>query len=116
MKIRVGFVTNSSSSSFIITNKTDKDLTLVDFVTENPQILEEWKREYGRYGLIDAECTPEKMLECAKLRGNKFPAGSSKVYIFGDEDGDLLGEVFDYMLRSGGESESFSWFFHEFYR
>jgi hypothetical protein len=32
MKTRSGFVSNSSSSSFTITNKTDKDLTLKEFL------------------------------------------------------------------------------------
>ena len=46
MKIRNGFVSNSSSSSFIIINKSNKKLTLVDFVKENPQIVEEWNKYY----------------------------------------------------------------------
>jgi hypothetical protein len=34
MKIRDGFVTNSSSSSYVIRNKTNKDLTAVDLAKE----------------------------------------------------------------------------------
>ena len=33
MKARSGFVSNSSSTSFIITNKTDRDMSLRDFCT-----------------------------------------------------------------------------------
>ena len=36
MKIRIGFVSNSSSCSFTIGNKSNKTLTIVDFVNENP--------------------------------------------------------------------------------
>ena len=39
MKIRKGFVSNSSSTAFMITNLTNKEKTLVDFVEENPQLI-----------------------------------------------------------------------------
>ena len=52
MKLRQGFVSNSSSCSFLITNTSDKTLTLADFVKENPQIIKEYLDEYweGQYG------------------------------------------------------------------
>ena len=44
MKTRQGFISNSSSSSFIIRNNSDKELTIVDFVKENPQLIEQFKK------------------------------------------------------------------------
>jgi hypothetical protein len=110
MKKRNGFVSNSSSSSFIITNKSDKVLNLIDFVRENPQLVEQWNLIY------DYDDTQEELLESAEMNNFDFPADSSDEYVFGDEDGTKVGRIFDYILRDGGESENFKWNFCDFYR
>jgi hypothetical protein len=110
MKSRLGFVSNSSSTSFIIRNKSDRDLSLVDFVRENPQLIQEWNYQY-RY-----DETQEELIESAEINNIIFPANSSYDYSFGDEDGTLVGRVFDYILRDGGESDNFEWRFDQYYR
>jgi hypothetical protein len=45
-----------------------------------------------------------------------FKINSTEEYIFGDEDGYLMRRVFDYILRNGGESESFKWSYYKSYR
>jgi len=116
MKTRNGFVSNSSSTSFMITNLSNRELTVVDFVKENPDIVCLWNTEYKE------NVTQEQMIESAKERVRTsyevycFAANKAQRYCFGDEDGDLIGQVFDYMLRDGGRSENFVWHFDKFLR
>lgn len=110
MKSRLGFVSNSSSTSFIIRNKSDRDLSLVDFVKENPQLIQEWNSQYSY------DETQEKLIRSAEMHDFIFPSNSSYDYTFGDEDGTLIGRVFDYILRDGGVSENFEWRFDKYYR
>jgi hypothetical protein len=110
MKIRLGFVSNSSSSSFMIHNRSDKVKTLRDFIEENPQLVEEYNQMYdegysqldliGSVDWYDYLWKPNEILECT----------------FGDEHDNPIGQVFDYILRDGGTSENFRWNFLRFNR
>jgi hypothetical protein len=86
---------------------TKSNLSLVDFVKENPQLIEDFKTEYDWYK-DNPEYTQENLLKSAKQNNMVFTPGSTEA-VFGDEDGTLIGNVFDYILREGGKSKSFLW-------
>lgn len=112
VKIRDGFVSNSSSSSFIITNKTTTEKYISDFALENIHLLYEFNKEYSF-----AEVSLEDFLSSIKKDyANKILDSGETYCTFGDEDGTPLGQVYDYILRDGGESENFKWKFQEFLR
>ena len=110
MKVRTGFISNSSSTSFLITNTSNEIKTLVDFVEENPQLVEEFNVEY------EASFTQKEMILDAKKKKLSFRPKVEKECTFGDDEGTIIGRVFDYILRNGGESKSFTWEFYEWKR
>ena len=112
MKTRIGYISNSSSTSFIIRNISDKHKTLVDFVKENPELIEEFVDYYDWYK-DDERFTQENLVISAEKNNILFDPNELKECIFGDEDGSLIGHVFDYMLRDGGRSKSFAWRYNE---
>jgi hypothetical protein len=107
-KFRNGFVSNSSSSSFIITNTSDKPLDLLDFAEENLWLVDEFNGEYdwNNYNKKD-------VLKSAYENNETFKPNVPKICIFGNEDGTLIGQIYDYILRDGGSSENWRWRFNE---
>ena len=104
MKIRNGFVSNSSSTAFMITNLTDQVKTLVDFVAETPWIIEEYIERYDIGP--DEGISQGNLMISAEENNITFEPHESKVCYFGDEQGTLIGAVYDYMLRGEDISES----------
>ena len=130
LKNKQSFVTNSSSTSFIIRNTSDRTLTIVDFVKENPQLIEEFKKAYSwkeesEYNQTKLIQSAENILEQSDRFKHFnpyyhydpdkyiFAPGEEKEVVFGDEDGTLIGSVFDYILRDGGTSPCFTWRYNE---
>ena len=109
MKKRHNFVSNSSSCSFIITNKTNDKLTLVDFVKENEWLIKDFNAGY------EYSYTLKEVIKNAEERNEVFSPGKN-LAIYGDEYGDALGRIYDYILREGGTSPRFRWLFVEFLR
>lgn len=111
MKIRRDFVTNSSSSSFIIRNKGKQKASVHDFLMENLGLIAQFNREYND------DVDFNEAIRSAKddyAHVVLYPGDNSVT--FGDEQGPLLGRVFDYILREGGSSKNFRWKFEESHR
>ena len=121
MKIRIGFVANSSSTSFMIKNLSDEPKSLLDFANEVAYMVDKFNVKYG--GGIMPHITLEDFLESAR---HYDPAPNKKkksimphtkaMWTFADESNCAIGIVLDYMLRPSGRTKSFKWRVHHYNR
>ena len=92
----------------MIANLSKEKKTLVDFVEENPQLLDLFLERYDWYDRT--KFTQQAMLDSAAKENISFGPKERRCCTFGDEQGTLIGQVYDYVLRDGGVSENFEWF------
>lgn len=104
MKYKGDFITNSSSTAYIITNLSNEEKTLMDFAKENIHLFYEFLKTYD---WVDIE--EESFLKSVAENNLIFKPNEQKWCRFGDEDGTDVGHVYDYILRDGGESINFKW-------
>ena len=101
MKIRLDFVTNSSSIAYIVRNRTKQKNTMLDFAKEVIHMLDSYNEDH------DFPVTREEYLKEAEDSGwSVGPNGKSELVLHWEDN--LLGIVLTEYLGSGG-SQSFSW-------
>ena len=102
MKIRLDFVTNSSSIAYVIRNRTNKEKTMLDFAKEIIHMLDQYNEDNSEFPV-----TREEYLDEAEDYGWSVGPNSEAEIVLHWEN-DFLGIILTQYLGHGS-SESFSW-------
>jgi len=103
LKIHADFVTNSSSTCYVIFNTSDSERTLGDFFEEVKDVLSKDLQEYSE----DCELTMDDILEELNYDKNRIIKPKGAISWFGF---DGYGDSFPTIMRySKGVSENFIW-------
>jgi len=126
MKVRSGFVTNSSTSNFIICNLSQEEKTVKDFILENPALVQKFNvflksqpdelKEFNEYCNIDEPYTlPIRLIDLSygenEILKRKI-MGRTAITIMERDEHELLIEWFftaltKWIVKESGESENF---------
>jgi len=113
MKSKLDFVTNSSSTSYLIHNVSYSDnLTAKSFVES---IWPHIQDEMAMYGF---NYTKKQLIESLEKDYDQFPLPPQEKMIatWGDNDGTIAGDVFDYVLRGNISTGLVEIFLHGYNR
>lgn len=107
----MGFVSNSSSSSFIITNKTNNNLSFSEFLKDVGDIVQERWNTYFAQNAEDM-VTPEQLMNSllqdkSKLNWLTTIKPGENYFVVSDNCGILYQTVLDYTLREPITGERF---------
>jgi hypothetical protein len=128
MKRRIGFVTNSSTSNFIICNLSQEKKTVADFIRENPRLvsmfnsylskdkskgeLDEFNSFMNQGELVVLPITADSLVSRNEDLAKKvIEPRRALAIVEREEHEDLIRwfftEMSKWLLKEGGESENF---------
>lgn len=103
MKRKLDFITNSSSTNYILEVYEDglTAETFVNHLFDDPGFMS----DMSSYGFVAER---EDVIQSLKKYYDIFPAQEGRqIVLFGDEEGTLAGRIFDYCLRQGFRFDEF---------
>jgi len=109
MKTRKGYISNSSSSSFIIFNDSKKPKRLLDLINENEEIVKKfvnYHMTHNSYKIMSYD----SVIKDIKTNYNTRIVKKGTKLEYSNESCDFFSDLMLDLLHGKRESENFHWF------